>query len=291
MQIQSHFVGSRCRPLTLKVTPRMSMNFAASVDDNNPWYFDDVSHAIIAPPMMASALTWPISIHIEDFWQAEGFTAEIMNRKVHYLSIVESHAPIMPGQTLRIEGELTAMLEHRAGTHMVIRYEGYDEKDTLVFVEYAGAMLRDVECVGGSVGAENIPPLPGRAPKGEPLWEKTISIDPLAAHHYDAGADVHFPIHTSPAFAQGQGLPGVILHGSATQCIVVREITNREAGADPRRIQSIRCNFTGMVTPGTDITLRVLGRCENQGLTHIHFSVFNQEGHRAIHKGCVTLRG
>jgi hypothetical protein len=175
MEISSRFVGSHCHPLEIVVTPRMSMNYAASVDDANPRYFDDERpDGIVAPPMIANALTWTISSEIENHWDSEGFPVDAMQQKVHYLEILECHRTIIPGEKIRIEGTLAAMLPHRAGTHMVIRYDGYDSEHKLVFVEYAGAMLRGVECLDGARGAENIPALPERAPKSEAVWERTL---------------------------------------------------------------------------------------------------------------------
>ncbi len=290
MEISSRFVGSHCHPLEIVVTPRMSMNYAASVDDANPRYFDDERpDGIVAPPMIANALTWTISSEIENHWDSEGFPVDAMQQKVHYLEILECHRTIIPGEKIRIEGTLAAMLPHRAGTHMVIRYDGYDSEHKLVFVEYAGAMLRGVECLDGARGAENIPALPERAPKSEAVWERTLYIDPLACHRFDGCSNVHFPIHSSPAFAHFVGLPGILYQGVATLSVAVREITNMEAGGDPDRIRSIRCNFTGMVRPDSSIKLCALGKSEVDGLTHVHFNVLNQDGQRAIHKGCVTL--
>jgi len=290
MQISSRFVGSQCRPLEIEVTPRMSMNYAASVDDANPRYFDDErADGLVAPPMMANSLTWGISSEVEKHWDSEGFPVDVMRQKVHYLEILECHRCIVPGETIRIEGTLVAMLPHRAGTHMVIRYDGYDRNRHLVFVEYAGALLRNVECLDGGQGAGSIPAAPERAPKGAPVWERTLYIAPLACHRFDGCANVHFPIHTSPAFAHFVGLPGTIYHGVATLSVAMREIANIEAGGDPARIRAIRCNFTGMVRPDSHIKVCALGKSERDGLTHVHFNVLNEEGQRAIHKGCVTL--
>ena len=85
-------------------------------------------------------------------------------------------------------------------------------------------------------------------------------------------------------------MPGILYQGIATLSLAVREITNREADGDPRRVRMVRCNFTGMVFPDSDISVNALGRTEEDGLSHIHFGVLNAEGKRVIHKGCVTLQ-
>ncbi len=291
MEISSEHVGAKCRPLEVSVTPRMAMNYAAGTDDPNPWFFDDERPGgIVAPPMLACALTWPLSADVEAHWDVQDFPADLMRQKVHYYEHIQLAQPIVPGQTLRIEGELAALLPHRAGTHMIIRYDARNENNELVFTEFAGAMLREVQCLGDGAGGENIPGGPERSGKSETLWTRQIPIDPLAAHRFDGGSDIHFPIHSSPAFAHHVGLPGILYQGVATLSLAVREITNLEADGDPRRVSGLRCNFMGMVFPGSTITVNALGRTEDDAETHIHFNAFNQEGQRAIHKGCVSLK-
>ena len=114
MQLSSRFTGAKCKPLTITVTPRMIMNYAAAIDDPNPWHYDDERpEGLVAPPMMANALTWAASSNVEDHWEADGFPVETMARKVHYLEILEMHRPMRPGETLRLRGKLAAILPHR----------------------------------------------------------------------------------------------------------------------------------------------------------------------------------
>jgi acyl dehydratase len=291
MELKSSFVGAKCRPVEVAVSPRWSMNYAAATGDPNPWYFDDEREGgTIAPPMLAAALTWQISEEVHRHWDSEGFPAEVMAQKVHYSEVLEWLRPMVAGEKLRIEGQVEAILPHRAGTHMILRYDAYDSRNELVFVEHAGAMLRDVECIGGAKGADAPPPAPKRAPKQDKRWEATLPIDSMAAHVYDGCTNMHFPIHTSKAFAHKVGLPDILYQGTATLSLAVRELTDREAEGDPRRLCGVRCNFTGMVSPGTEITIHAQGRVEDEsGRSHVHFAVFNQAGQRALHRGCISL--
>lgn len=291
MEVQSSYVGMRCLPYAVEITPRQMMNYAASIADDNPWYFEDERDGgIVAPPMLSVAITWYISARFNDFWGAAGFPVELLARQVHYSETIVFDRVLRPGDKLRIEGEVAAILPHPAGTHLVIEYTAYDAANRRVFREFIGGMLRDVKCTDGGAGSENLPKMPRVNATDQPLWQHTLHIDKLAAHVYDGCADISFPIHTSPAFAHAVGLPDPIYMGTATLALAQREILNAEAGGDPRRVRSICCNFTGMVMPGSDIQVQAVRReaCADGG-TDVHFVVLDAEGKRAIRNGCIGL--
>jgi acyl dehydratase len=158
-------------------------------------------------------------------------------------------------------------------------------------------MLRGVECMGGgaeidspAIPAPAAPAAPGEADNA-PLWEATIAVDALAPYRYDAGSDIHFPIHTSPGFARSVGLPGIIHHGTGTLALAARELVDREAGGDPARLKTLSCRFSGMVRPGEEIAVRLLARADGQDGPSgakgraLYFEVTTADGGRAIDRG------
>lgn len=285
MEVSSKFVGMRTLPFTAEVTARHAMNFAVSVGDANPRYLDDEREGgIVAPPMIVAALTWPVSLDIGDYFEDKTFPAHFNKQQVHYTETIEWHGPIVPGQKLDITGSLVGLLNHPAGTHMVMRYDATDNGQP-VFTEYTGALLRDVKLLDGSKGRDAYPKIE-KAPKTDDIqWSERVDIDPLAAHIYDGCADICFPIHTSPAFAHSVGLPGIILHGSATLSMAVKEITNREADGDCGRLRTLDCMFTGMVIPGEHIVIRLLTKRDCDAGEECFFEVHNHEGKNAISRG------
>lgn len=288
MEVSSKYVGRRSKPLTIQVTPRQSMAYAAGTGDNNRWYFDDERDGgPLAPPMLAISLTWNLASHFADFWDVGDFPVEVLAQQVHYSESIEWYRVLRPGCQLEIQGEVAAISPHRAGTHLILRFDARDELGRPVFTEYIGGMLRGVTCT--DPGAGNAPKAPARGGVNETLWEKPLHVDALAPWIYDVCGDVPFPIHTSYAFARGVGLPGVIYQGTATLALALREITNAEADADPRRVRGISCNFTGMVEPDTDIAVRSVGRDRIGSETLVFFHVLNESGHKAIRNGCVRL--
>ncbi len=263
------------------------MNYAAAVGDNNPVYFNDESpEGIIAHPVFPVAVTWNIVGSIQKFIDSDNFPAELLLTQVHYTEHLEIHKPVTPGQKLIITGKIAAILPHRAGTHVVIRLDALEKDGDPVFTEHVGAMLRGVECVG-SAGEDCIPVVPKLAESSENLWESSISINPIMPFVYDGCTDIVFPIHTSKKFAHQVGLPDIILQGTATLAMAVTELVNRELDGHPIKVKSISCRFTGMVLPGTDISVRLLGEKKLENGKNLFFDVINSNGERVI--GCGHL--
>lgn len=291
MELSSRFVGTPLKDYHTEITWRRTMNFAAAVDDNNDCYIDDEREGgIIAPPMFGVAVTWPVLERIWEYIEAEDFPMEILVTQVHHTEALEFHRPLRPGDRLTVKGQVAAILPHRAGTRVVVRFDALDQEGRPVFTEHMGALMRGVKCADDGLCPNRVPEAPVPEEGAEPLWESRIPIDPLRPHLYDGCTDIVFPIHTSRAFARQVGLPGNILQGTASLAFAVREIINKEAGGDPLALKSVFCRFTGMVLPGTVIRVQLVGKSATQDATEGHFVVINQEGQRAISNGYAVLK-
>ncbi len=290
MEISSRFVGTLLRSLEVTVTARQTMNYAAAVGDSNPRYFhDDTPEGIIAPPMLAVALTWQISGRISEYLQASDFPWELLLTQVHYTEHLQFHRSVRPGERLFIQGKVATMIPHRAGTLVVLEFDARDSTDHPVFTEHIGGMMRDVSCPDGGAGAEDLPAISVPLLSGAVIWEALFSVDHLAPFIYDGCTDIHFPIHTSRKFAHDVGLPGIILQGTATLAYAARELVNREAGGNPDLLKALACRFTGMVLPGSDIRVRMTGRQNADSGMLVAFDVLNTEGKKAISDGSALL--
>ena len=289
MKISSHFVGARLKVYEAAVTWRDTMNYAAALGDPNPFYLDDERPGgIVAPPMFAVAVTWPILENIWEYIEDPNFPRELLLTQVHYTEHLQCYRPIRPGDVLRIQGTIVAIMPHKAGTHIVIRFEAEDRQGSSVFTEHIGAMLRGVRCTDEGRGGEDLPGIPPPPDTGESIWEAAIPIDQCAPFVYDGCTRIHFPIHTSMKFAHDVGLPGRILQGTATLAYAVRELINREGGGDPSAVDSLACRFSGMVLPGSEITVRLLRKVPGRG-TDLFFEVINAEGNKALSDGYMGL--
>jgi acyl dehydratase len=293
MEVQSTYAGSVSKPISREVTWRHAMNYAASVQDHNAWYFDDErEEGIVAPPMLVVALTWPFGESAGAYWDAEKFPLDLLVRQVHYTEQIVFDRPLCPGDKLTITADLPMIVPHRAGTYMIIRCTAKDDKGGRVFTEYAGTLLRGVKCTDKGTTIEAPPESPRFRSEDGPLWENVSHLGPMTAHVYDGCADIYNPIHTSQKFAKWVGLPGTIVHGSCTLAMALRDVVNREADGDPRRVKRLSCKFTGMVLPDTDITVRALGRKSEAETEQAFFEVLNGDKRRAISDGFVEfMRG
>jgi len=291
MELSSRFVRTPLKDYHTEITWRRTMNFAAAVEDNNDWYIDDEREGgIVAPPMFSVAVTWPILERIWEYLEAKDFPMEILVTQVHHTEALEFHRPLRPGDRLTVKGQISAILPHRAGTRVVVRFDALDQAGGPVFTEHMGALMRGVKCADDGLCANPLPEAPSPEEGVEPLWESRIPIDLLRPYLYDGCTDIVFPIHTSRAFARQVGLPGNILQGTATLAFAVREIINKEAGGDPLTLRSVSCRFTGMVLPGTGIRVHLVGKNRANEATGLHFVVINQEGQKAISNGYALLK-
>jgi acyl dehydratase len=291
MELNSNLVGTTLKPYRREITGRETMNYAAAVGDDNPWYFDDERDGgLVAPPLFSVAVTWPILERIWEYIDTDRFPPELLLTQVHHTEHLVFHRPIRTGDNLTVRGRIAAVLPHRAGTQVVICFEARDQTDQAVFTEHTGALLRGVSCMGGGKGGETLPAIPPGPEEDQALWETVIPIDPLRPFIYDGCANIYFPIHTSKSFARQVGLPGIILQGTATLALAAREILDREAGKDPRKLLTFSGRFTGMVLPGTSIRVSLVGKTTRSDGTDLHFVVRNAEGQPAVSKGYAFIK-
>ena len=290
MEISSNLVGTRLKPHSTQIHWRDTMNYAAAIFDSNPLFFDDEQEGgVVVHPMFSVALTWPIVEHLSEYLDTVDIPLEVLLTQVHYTEHLIFHRQFRPDEKLTIKGKIVAILPHRAGTHIVVRFQAFDQDRELVFTEYNGAMLRGVQCGGTGQKEKNCPVTPEDRDSHKLRWQKRIAIDPLLPFIYDGCTNIVFPIHTSKKFARQVGLPEIILQGTATLALAVRELIKREAESQPSRLKEIYCRFSGMVLPGNDITLQVFEALAGQKSGRCYFDVLNQKGEKAISHGYALI--
>jgi len=291
MEISSKYVGHELKDYETVVTLRNIMNYAAAVSDNNPCYFDDERpEGIIAPPMFSVAITWPIIERIWDYIPIDDFPKEVLATQVHYTEHLRFFLPAKPGEKLKVKGRIAAILPHKAGTYIVIRFDVSNIEGEPRYTEHIGALLRGVLCVDDGQGRDNLPQILACSAQERPIWESTIDVDPLASYVYDGCTNIVFPIHTSIRFAHQVGLPTIILQGTATLAYAARELIDREAGRDPLALRVISCRFTDVVRPGDSIRVGLIGRNETDDGVDLFFVVLNSNGKRALSDAYASLQ-
>lgn len=289
MEVTSETVGKKMKVFLTEITQRQINNYAAAVNDPNPFYLNDErKEGLIAHPTLAAAITWPLMQNIYDYIDL-GYPPEIMFQIVHYSEHLIIHRPLKTGDKISITGEVAAVIPEKKGTHIVFKLPAIDACNKPVFTEYIGGMLRGVDCIDKGSGRDKIPPEAVSDTETEPLWEISMPITRLDCYIYESCANVPFPIHTSPAFARSVGLPDIIYYGIGTLARGVREIINRENGADPSGVKIVSCRFRGMVQPDSFIRIQLLRRIAKQQSKELYFRILNHEGKEAVSSGFILF--
>ena len=110
-----------------------------------------------------------------------------------------------------------------------------------------------------------------------------VPISGQLAHVYTECARIWNPIHTDIAVARKAGLPGLILHGTATLALAVSRVVARELHGDPGRVRGVAARFTGMVAMPSVVTVR--GYESQRG--QLPFDVVDAAGHPVLGRGVV----
>jgi acyl dehydratase len=113
-----------------------------------------------------------------------------------------------------------------------------------------------------------------------------VSISPTLAHVYSECARIWNPIHTDAAVARAAGLPGIILHGTATLALSVSKVLQHEGVDADASVARIACRFGAMVPLPS--TLTVVG-WRAAGERVVAFRALTEDGRAAIRDGRLTF--
>ncbi|MDP3284575.1 MAG: hypothetical protein Q8M56_09120, partial [Desulfobacterales bacterium] len=58
---------------------------------------------------------------------------------------------------------------------------------------------------------------------------------------------------------------------------------------DPHCLKVLSCRFTGMVLPGTDIRIQLIGKADRGKDKDLYFTVMNKEDQKAISNGYALI--
>ena len=289
MEISPEIVGFEVPERKHRIHWRETTNFAASVGDSNPRYMDDtVKGGLVAPPVFAVSLTWPLLSDLPASLPAV-LTPEIVSTMVHASEHLIFHEPMRPGDKVHLRGRVEALVPTQAGAFLVLRSEGRIPGRGPMFTEYSGVLFRGVRVAGEARLLSKLPEIPRSLGDGVPLWQAEIPVDRSLPFIYDGCTGIVFPIHTSVRVAREAGLPDLVLQGTATLALTARQIVNSECDGIPFALKEIACRFTGMVVPGAPIQFRLLGRDRCQGRTGVFFDVLAAGGNPALSSGFASV--
>src|ERR1700737_3594261 len=202
-------------------------------------------------------------------------------------------APPMFSVAIGWRATLAGIERRKAGAYQLTRFDTTDEKGAPVCTTWYGNLYRGVEVSGPDRPPADAPamlaPANGTAAAHASY---SIPISPVAAHVYSACARLGNPIniHTDLATAKKAGLPGTILHGTATLAMAASRVIAAEAGGDPTRLGLIHARFGAMVLMPSEVEVRISARERTSEGKTVFFEVLSADGGRAIRDGFVVLR-
>lgn len=280
-------VGLRTVASTVELQPRRLMAFAAGVGDCNSAYMDDARPGgLIAHPGFIFALQWKAR-------HMPGLRVSLENarRGVHAWVDARFARPLREGDVITCQGETVGVRQIRSGVLSTQRYTFRDSRGQVAVELDTGGIVRGAVTGGPDRETASPPPLPdtGELPE-KPLWQAEIPIALGAPHVYTECADIWNPIHTERRVALAAGLPDIILHGTATLTLALRELVDRSLDGDPAPLVRIAGQFRAMVLPGHPIAVRCLKERSGPGEREIFFDVRNHEGAAAIAHGVCVAR-
>jgi acyl dehydratase len=253
MVISTHTLGADLEPETVEITPRMTLAFAAGVGDIGSRTFDDAAGCgLMAPPAFCARLEWTVLARGRA--GVLGLEPAARARALHVEQDSTFHRPIRPGDRLTTSGTIVAIRPTSAGALVRTRLTTTDTGSSIpVVTSWHASIYRGIGVTGpgGSVAEPPAgPPVPRELGRRHP-----IPVCREAAHVYTECASIWNPIHSERKIALEQGLPDVILHGTATWATAGREIVRFYAQGDPARLKRLRATFKAPVVPGHQISL------------------------------------
>jgi acyl dehydratase len=312
VKIGAGVVGCRAGPIAHPIDARWLMAYAAGLGDAAPEYLDTGRPGgIVGHPLFPVCWEWPLALDL----RARTTPEAIALRSVHATHDLRLHRRARPGDRLTTTATVIAAEARRPGTYLVSRFETVDADGRPVSTTDYGSIYRGVALEGvppapPPAGARAVVDAPREAGRADapfhPDWSERIPISPALAHVYTECARIWNPIHTDRAVALAAGLPGIILHGTATLALAVSAILRHEPAGALAPVAGIRCRFGGMVAlPGAiEVLARrsPAGRGRHRsgvasepdgpaadGAASIHFRVRTADGATAIRDGCVHL--
>lgn len=260
LQISSDTVGLVSSGLSFPVSFRDVSNYAASINDLNPLYYDS-QHAV-AHPLFPVSLSWQALQRKGNGWE-NGLSNEMKNRMVHYDEHLIINRLVKAGDVLKANSQLIGMEKHKLGTKIQVKISYHTEVGEEAVVEYVSSVLLGVTCNQDKVFEKspvNIQNMKGDMPS---LWEMPLSIDRTAPFLYDGCTGISARIHTDETYARSIGLPGIIYHGTASLARCVTALLNQERDGNPHRIRSISAKFIGKLSLPNTLTVKLIARDGN----------------------------
>ena len=277
MKLSSRIVGAQAPALEQALDTRWVMAYSAALGESDARCYDTTREDLPVHPVFPVCYEWQPLQPVRTLPELQ----PVYPRLVHAQHDMTIHRPLRAGETVLTSARIVAALARSPGAFVVFRCETRDAGGGLVVVSDYGYLYRGVALEGGDARVAEITEPAVFSGSLSPVGE--IAVAATAAHVYTECARIFNPIHTDVAYAKAAGLPGIILHGTATLALAVSRALQAH-DIDWRSVRGLSCRFSGMVL--MPATLRVhAARAGRQ----IAFDAANDAGERVISRGRLLL--
>ena len=228
MKISSSIVGQEVGPCAQLIDKRWLMAYNAALGE-----VSDTPH-----PLFAVCYEWPATNALRVATRLQ----EINARLVHAQHDLTIHRPPVAGETLAVSARVVSATQRGPGAFVVFELSARAGNEPVSTTRY-GMLYRGVALEGGDRGSVDDPPKHDQ----ELPVAGHFPVAATAGHVYTECARIWNPIHTDPEYARNAGLPGIILHGTATLALSVSQLA--------RTAKRVRCRFAGMVRMPSTLTV------------------------------------
>jgi acyl dehydratase len=278
--ISAAIVGTEVGPVVTDIDARWLMAYAAGVGERDGRFFDTRQpDGPMAHPLFPVCYEWPVALTL----RAKTIAEELAPLSVHATHHLDLARLPRAGDTLSTRARVIAVRRRRAGTLVVSRFTTVDARGATVSVTDYGSVYRGVAADGD--GEADTPARIADVENAAPVtWREGVDVEVGAAHVYTECARIWNPIHTEIGVAEAAGLPGLILHGTATLALAVSCVVRRELGGDAGRVRVVAGRFTGMVRMPSRFTVQRRADADAGGIV---FDAVDAAGARVLSGGCV----
>ncbi len=277
MKIPSRIAGAEAPAVEQILDARWVMAYSAGIGETDARCYDTARPDLPVHPIFPVCYEWEPLQPVRNLPELN----PVYSRLVHAQHVITFHRPLRAGETVRTTARVIAALARAPGAFIVFRCETRDARGELAVTSDYGYLYRGVALEGADRQvSEFLEPRAADA-RLESLGE--IPVAATAAHVYTECARIFNPIHTDVAYARAAGLPGIILHGTATLALSVSRALHRH-DIEWRRVRGLSCRFSGMVLMPSVLTLYAARAREV-----IAFETANEQGDRVISRGRLLL--
>jgi acyl dehydratase len=275
--LPSRIAGAQAPAIEQTLDARWIMAYSAGLGEADPRCYDTGSKALPVHPVFPVCYEWQPLQPVRNLPELE----PIYPRLVHAQHDIVIYRPLRAGETVRTAARIVAALARPPGAFLVFRCETRDARDELVVASDYAYLYRGVPLDGPDRQVAELAQPPRLSQNLSPIGE--IPVAATAAHVYTECARIWNPIHTDVAYARAAGLPGIILHGTATLALSVSRAL-RVHDIEWRRVRGVSCRFSGMVLMPS--TLGVHAAREGSAIA---FETVNEQRQPVITRGRLLL--